>query len=147
MSAGAATKQQLGERIRALRQARKWSQEELARRVGVARPAVSMWESGDTKNIKNDNLVNLAKAFEMTLDELLSRSPAGVRDAAQQYGSKIDSKLLRECIELVEDALAEYAGKISAATKATMVDAAYNTIGPDGKIDKRKVMRLIVKEL
>lgn len=42
----------MGDRIRQLREARRLTQEQLAKQVGVTKSAVSQWEGGSTKNIK-----------------------------------------------------------------------------------------------
>ena len=42
----------MGDRIRTLRQARGLTQERLGRLCGVSKVAVSLWESGATKNLK-----------------------------------------------------------------------------------------------
>ena len=59
-----------GEKLQALRKARGWSQEELARQINVSRQALSKWESGaavpDTENV-----VALSLLFGVTTDYLL----------------------------------------------------------------------------
>ena len=59
-----------GEKLQALRKARGWSQEELARQINVSRQALSKWESGaavpDTENV-----VALSRLFGVTTDYLL----------------------------------------------------------------------------
>jgi transcriptional regulator with XRE-family HTH domain len=42
----------MGDRIRTLREARRLTQEQLGKLVGVSKSAVSQWEDGSTKNIK-----------------------------------------------------------------------------------------------
>ena len=60
-----------GERVRKLRKARGWSQEEMAERFGIDRAYVSHVERG-TKNICLPTLDILAKGFEISLARLLS---------------------------------------------------------------------------
>ena len=59
-----------GEKLQALRKARGWSQEELARQINVSRQALSKWEFGaavpDTENV-----VALSRLFRVTTDYLL----------------------------------------------------------------------------
>lgn len=50
------------------------SQEELASKLGVSRQAVSKWERAEASP-DTDNLINLAKIYNVTLDELIYRSP------------------------------------------------------------------------
>ena len=60
-----------GEKIQKLRNENKWTQEELAEKLYVSRTAVSKWESG--KGYPNiDSLKEIAKIFNITIDELLS---------------------------------------------------------------------------
>lgn len=59
------------EKIQKLRNQNKWTQEELAEKLYVSRTAVSKWESG--KGYPNiDSLKDIAKIFNITIDELLS---------------------------------------------------------------------------
>jgi transcriptional regulator with XRE-family HTH domain len=49
----------MGDRIRTLREARKLTQDQLAKAVGVTKSAVSQWEGGSTKNIKLGTFLSL----------------------------------------------------------------------------------------
>lgn len=81
----------LSERIRDLRKARGLSQGELAERIKVSRPAVTQWENGDTKNLRIDNLLSLARAFDMTVDELITGKSPKVAEPHPRYQSTIHS--------------------------------------------------------
>lgn len=66
----------MGDRIRLLREAKGWSQEELAKELTmrgckVSRVAVSYWESGASKNIKNRTMLALVDALGTTQQYLL----------------------------------------------------------------------------
>ena len=62
---------EFGEKIQKLRNQNKWTQEQLAEKLYVSRTAVSKWESG--KGYPNiDSLKEIAKLFNITIDELLS---------------------------------------------------------------------------
>ena len=62
---------EFGEKIQKLRNEKKWTQEQLAEKLYVSRTAVSKWESG--KGYPNiDSLKDIAKLFNITIDELLS---------------------------------------------------------------------------
>ena len=64
----------LAEKIRELRAEQGMSQEALAERLHVSRQAVTKWETGaGVPDV--DNLLALADAFGLTLDELLGRTP------------------------------------------------------------------------
>ncbi|MGM9545704.1 MAG: helix-turn-helix domain-containing protein [Vescimonas sp.] len=71
---------QFGEKLQALRKARGWSQEELARQINVSRQALSKWESGaavpDTENV-----VALSRLFGVTTDYLLLEEGTSVQSA------------------------------------------------------------------
>ena len=60
----------LGDRIRAIRQERGWSQEELAHRVGVDRTYQSDVERG-MRNFGVSLIFEYAKALKVTPDDLL----------------------------------------------------------------------------
>lgn len=60
--AGAAM-ETMGQRIRALREAKGWNQEKLADVTGVTVSAVSQWERDETKNVKLEPFLRLAEAL------------------------------------------------------------------------------------
>lgn len=62
----------LGERIRALRKARNYSQAQMARKLHITQGAISQWENGVTVPAA-DQLSALADVFEISVDELLGR--------------------------------------------------------------------------
>lgn len=59
----------LGRRVRALRQAKKWSQEELAHESGLARSFTGAIERGE-KDLRLTTLVKLANTFRISLSQL-----------------------------------------------------------------------------
>ena len=59
-------------RIQEYRKQKKWTQEELARRLGVERSAVAKWESGKSQP-QAARLIALAEIFGCTVDEILGR--------------------------------------------------------------------------
>lgn len=60
----------IAEKIKALRQARGWTQSELARRMGVTRNGINSWEQGLSMPSLS-SLVELARTFSVTTDYLL----------------------------------------------------------------------------
>ena len=60
-----------GRQIRRLRDARKWSQEDLARRAHIGKQAMSDIESGRTKRPHIDSLQRIAKALDVPVGDLL----------------------------------------------------------------------------
>jgi len=60
----------LGERIRELREERRWSQEEFADRCGLHRTAIGLLERAE-RNPRLDTLLTVSKGFGITVSELL----------------------------------------------------------------------------
>ena len=58
------------ERIKALREARGWTQAELARRINITRNGVNSWEQGLSMP-SPACLVDLSKVFSVSMDYLL----------------------------------------------------------------------------
>ena len=71
-----ATTESMGDRIRVLRQARGYTQEQLAQKVGVSKSAVSQWEDGSVANIKLKTFLLLLDALQ-TSHEYLIFGPEG----------------------------------------------------------------------
>ena len=61
----------IGSRVARLRKMKKWSQSELAKRLGEARSQITRLESGETRNVNSDLIVRLAKIFSVSTDYLL----------------------------------------------------------------------------
>jgi len=61
---------QFGERVRQLRNQRRFSQEELAYKTGLHRTYISDIERGN-RNVSLENLKKIANAFGISLDVLL----------------------------------------------------------------------------
>jgi len=61
---------EIANRLLELRKGKKFSQEELAEKIGVSRQAVSKWERAESSP-DTDNLIELARLYEVSLDELL----------------------------------------------------------------------------
>ena len=60
----------LGQRINELRQARGWSQVELAKRLNISKQTVSNWEN-DNIQPSIEMLIRISKLFGVTTDYLL----------------------------------------------------------------------------
>ena len=69
------------ENLQTLRKIKKYSQEEVAEKIGVSRQAVAKWESGESVPDLSNSLA-LAKLYEVTLDDLVNydekREPLGI---------------------------------------------------------------------
>lgn len=61
----------LGDRIKTLRQAKGLSQQELADRLGITKGAVMHWETGRTKNIRNETMLKLVRILGTDQEFLL----------------------------------------------------------------------------
>lgn len=60
----------LGEQLKKLRESKGFSQEDVAKKIGVTRQAVYKWEND--KSCPNiDNLILLSEMYNVTLDELI----------------------------------------------------------------------------
>ena len=62
-------RKQLGNRVRVLREKRKWSQEELAHQSGLARSFTGAIERGE-KDLRLTTLVKLANTFRIPISQL-----------------------------------------------------------------------------
>lgn len=66
-----ATTESMGDRIRVLRQARGFTQEQLATKVGVSKSAVSQWEDGSVANIKLKTFLLLLESLQTSYEYLV----------------------------------------------------------------------------
>lgn len=64
---------EFGEKLIALRKGRELTQEQLAERLSVSRQSISKWESGQVIP-EVEKLIELSKAFEVSIDYLLKPS-------------------------------------------------------------------------
>lgn len=75
------------ERLRELRQAHGYSQEELAEKILVTRQAISKWERGDALP-DTENLIALAEIYGVSIDELVGHTPAASGGEAHEDGGE-----------------------------------------------------------
>lgn len=80
------------ERLLEFRKKKGWSQEELGYKLDVSRQTISKWESGQTKP-ELDKLRNLAKIFEITVDELINEED---ENNIGQKGNLKDDKITKK---------------------------------------------------
>lgn len=72
-------RQRIGERIRAAREARGWSQADFARRVGITQAGMSFYEAGDRFPVLGIAHA-IARTLDMPVEELFVEvMPAGSR--------------------------------------------------------------------
>ena len=72
---------EFGAKLRMLRNGQKWTQQQLAVRLGVAKSVVSYYESGD-RFPSYDVLVRIARTFHVTTDYLLDIERKRVLDVS-----------------------------------------------------------------
>ncbi|PHB17138.1 helix-turn-helix domain-containing protein [Bacillus pseudomycoides] len=78
----------LGSQLKKFRESKNFSQEDVARKVGVTRQAVYKWESN--KSYPDiDNLILLSELYEVTIDELIKGS--------EDVREELDKKDKDEC--------------------------------------------------
>jgi transcriptional regulator with XRE-family HTH domain len=68
-----------------LREAKQWSQAELARRSGLSQPSVHDLEKGNTKMPKYTTLKAIADALGVPMTEILARRPKGESAQALEH--------------------------------------------------------------
>jgi transcriptional regulator with XRE-family HTH domain len=77
----------MGQRIKALREARGMSQQELADAVGVSKSAVSQWELGQSQNVKLKTFLALLESLRTDMEYLVygaARKPQGDGDRTRK---------------------------------------------------------------
>lgn len=85
----------MGDRIRMLREAKRYTQTELGREVGVTKSAVSQWENGQTANIKLQTFLRLLDVLGTKYEYLIygaARSPAGDGARSRATGSSAENR-------------------------------------------------------
>ncbi len=99
----------LGQRIKACRQAAGISQEKVAELVGVSRQAVTKWETGQSAP-STENLFKLAEIFGTTVDLILTdgQEPAAVPAAEIGTPKKFDIRRNLRAVLLIVAVYAAY---------------------------------------
>ena len=86
----------VGARIRAYRQERGWTQDQLASETGVSRSAVAQWETDRAGQLR-DNISRIAAALGITVEVLL-HGPATRQAARADSGDELALlRLYRDC--------------------------------------------------
>lgn len=88
----------IGERIKELRNARKMTQNEFADRINVTKSMVSAYENG-TRLPSYDVLIKIARLFKVSTDNLLGYSEKSVVDV---------TGLTRKQINVIQDVITTY---------------------------------------
>ena len=106
---------ELGNRLASLRKEKGYSQEELAEKLGVSRQAVSKWENGEASP-DTANLIALAELYDISLDELVGKAPAGSSKTEEVEGEVVDS-VVPETGSFEEEEVMRYLQGVVRSTK------------------------------
>lgn len=94
----------LGEKLRALRQVKNWSQEEMAHQLDLSLPAYSKIERG-VSDVSLTRLTQLAKLFNLTVIGLLAYGEKNIDKGCKELLTEKDKeimKLQKRVIELLD---------------------------------------------
>ena len=89
-------------KIKQLRKERKWSQRELARRMGLSSSAVSQWESGDTAP-SYDNLTTLAELFNVPISSLVDKEGVVAKSVQIPVLGRVQAGVPAEAVQEIID--------------------------------------------
>lgn len=131
----------LSSRIAMLRLRKGMTQAQVAKAIGVSRVAVTKWESGQTANLKLDNLIALCRLFSQTVDTLISFDDHNVIDA---YSNNIDDNRKLVC----EKDHAPYAATLIASPARILTpeqEQAYNSLTDEGRALVRAQIDISIK--
>lgn len=108
----------LGKRIKALREQQRMSQDDLSKRLGMDRAALSMVEN-DKRSLKADELRLLSNAFNISIDELLSLKPTlqvvlEEKTKAKSEKNNLRINVPRKNLRKFKEALLYILGKVGA---------------------------------
>lgn len=110
----------LGKRIRQSRKAKGLTQQELADRAGVTRPAITLWESDDIKNLRLDNLFRAADALGVSAKWLATGEGASLADQ-----NEFKPELLELVVTAVHTSLAGSRKKLKPDKMGTLIRLLY----------------------
>ena len=79
------------EKLYELRKEKGFSQEELAEKLNVARQTISKWENGTT-NPDTNNLIELSKIFEISIDELVGNDAFTAKENLEEKNDEYNNK-------------------------------------------------------
>ena len=106
---------EIAQRLAELRRARGYSQESLARELGLSRQAVSKWERAESSP-DTDNLLMLAKLYGVSLDELLNVGADVADDVKFEAKDRAEAKQAEDAA--ASDRLADAVDAAVTASKA-----------------------------
>ena len=113
---GPTSLQEAGQRVRAARRNRGWTQDDLAQIVGVSRSAVAQWETGRAGQVRG-NIARIARALQVDVEYLLYG--ARLRDPLQASGGDELALLrfYRACLPEDRQSLLHTARRLALSTR------------------------------
>ncbi len=97
---------EFSEKLKNMRIAKGWSQEDLARKTGISRRTIQNYESGKILPKKRSSYTVLAQTLQVEEEALLDSGVDFVLRANEQYGDQA----MRQAMDLVADVRALWAG-------------------------------------
>lgn len=126
---------------------------DIATSCGISYEAVRQWFAGDTGNIKNENLVQLADKYDTTVDWLLSGKgePPRRGDASTHGKSQVNSGAAEKVMEMIRKHAgksldAEAQEKIAAAALTAAGEAQGKVIQADFSGLKAKPEEIVIRQ-
>jgi transcriptional regulator with XRE-family HTH domain len=107
----------VGKRIRRAREARKWTQDQLAELVGVSRSAVAQWETDRVGQVRG-NLTRIADSLDVSVEFLLHGVDRRASAAASTGDELALLRLYRQCDPDDRSFLVRTARKLAKAAEA-----------------------------
>ena len=89
----------LSDNIRKYRKSKQMSQDELAEKLEVTRQSISLWETGQTQP-SLDNIVALAKLFDVSTDALLTDNEPKPEDAEPKISNPVNDEKKKKHIPI-----------------------------------------------
>ena len=123
---------QIAQRLAELRRAKGYSQESLARELGLSRQAVSKWERAESSP-DTENLIALARLYGVSLDELLSVDADIADDIAFENAERADKTAADDAARAADRETAAQAEKAARAYKDINL-LAMKLLRPGGKL-------------
>ena len=102
----------VGRRIRRLRKAKKWSQEQLAERTGTSSGFISLVERGE-KGLSVEGLVRMANVLGVTADALLGENLKNIPNESENELTE----LLKDCNDFERRVILESARELKRILK------------------------------
>ena len=124
---------EIADRLQKLRKQNGYSQEELADKLGISRQAISKWERAESSP-DTDNLIILARLYNMSLDELLYDTESTDEIRSRNIDKENDKK---ESITLTDDE----------GQSIRIEDNKIKFINPDGKEEKMDKKSIILSSI